>query len=262
MSSPAKTEKIVVLAGDYEPGRIIYHRLTEHFDEIAFIVERPVPRTKFLQRRLKRLGFTTVLGQVLFRGLAYPLLELSRLGRIEDIKSDFNLNDMPIRSEDTWRVESVNSEETQQLLRQHSPDVVVISCTRILRPETLACVDASFINVHTGVTPKYRGMCGGYWALVNSDFSNFGVTVHVVDEGIDTGSILGQKKIEVTSSDNFVTYPLLQLAEGLELLVDVLEQYFETGEMSVEESGRLTSQIWTHPTLWEYLVNRLVCKVK
>jgi methionyl-tRNA formyltransferase len=44
------------------------------------------------------------------------------------------------------------------------------------------------------------------------------VTVHLLDEGIDTGPVVAQARVEPTPDDNFATYPLLQLATALPLL--------------------------------------------
>ena len=52
------------------------------------------------------------------------------------------------------------------------------------------------------------------------------VTVHEVDTGIDTGNIIYQKTIDVTTKDNFSTYPLLQLAEGIIYLKKALADIF------------------------------------
>ncbi len=61
-----------------------------------------------------------------------------------------------------------------------------------LERATLAAIDAPFINYHAGINPKYRGQHPGYWALASDDAENAGVTIHLVDEGVDTGSVLYQ----------------------------------------------------------------------
>ena len=78
-----------------------------------------------------------------------------------------------------------------------------------------------------------------------------GVTVHLVDTGIDTGAILYQERIMPEKRDNFSTYPYLQLAAGLPLLArggaDAL-----SGRLAPIEID-LPSKLWSHPTLWSYL---------
>ena len=74
------------------------------------------------------------------------------------------------------------------------------------------------INMHAGITPRYRGVHGGYWALAEQHPEWVGTTVHLVDPGIDTGGILAQATFEVTGEDTIATYPDLHLVHGLPLL--------------------------------------------
>ena len=106
----------------------------------------------------------------------------------------------------------------------------------------------------------YRGVHGTYWALVNRDIENSGVTVHFIDEGIDTGNIIKQRQVIPTSKDNFITYPVLQLAFGIELLIPSIKDFFIRDIPISKEKGE--SKLYYHPTIWEYLYYRVVRKVK
>src|SRR5262249_19038049 len=138
--------------------------------------------------------------------------------RIAELKSSLALDDAPIDPARLVQVNSANDPETESVLQELKPKVVVVNGTRILSRRLLSSVPAKFINTHAGITPSYRGVHGGYWALVKKDPDACGVTVHLVDEGIDTGLVLGQELIRPTDRDNFVTYPYLQLAAALPLL--------------------------------------------
>ncbi|WP_197740079.1 formyltransferase family protein [Vibrio taketomensis] len=50
----------------------------------------------------------------------------------------------------------------------------------------------------------YRGRNPLNWALINGE-SKFGITVHYVDEGIDTGDIVEQRLYSITQEDNYQT---------------------------------------------------------
>ena len=106
----------------------------------------------------------------------------------------------------------------------------------------------------------YRGVHGGYWALVNNDRENCGVTVHLVDAGIDTGDLLFQARIHPTGKDNFITYPLLQTAAALELLTRAVTEGLQSRLQPQVASGH--SRLWYHPTIGQYVYNRLVKRVK
>jgi len=60
------------------------------------------------------------------------------------------------------------------------------------------------INCHAGKLPWYRGRNILNWALIN-DESEFGITVHYVDDGIDTGDIILQNCYPITDEDNYAT---------------------------------------------------------
>lgn len=55
------------------------------------------------------------------------------------------------------------------------------------------------LNVHPSLLPFGKGKYGYFWSIINSE--PFGVTIHLVDEGIDSGKILAQKVISVESTD-------------------------------------------------------------
>lgn len=252
--------RIVLLAGEGATTPIAYNFLKTHFGLVKTVIEGSGSRREFLKRRTKRLGVFTVAGQILFQLLVASILCKTSRKRVAEIIKGYNLSERPIPGEERYSVSSVNSDECLRLLQQLKPDVVVVFGTRILSKKILQGINAPFINIHAGITPRYRGCHGAYWALVNGDGEHCGVTVHMVDAGIDTGSILAQETVPVTAKDNFATYPYLQIAIGLNLLRNAI-QGIERGEGPVIENG-LNSALWFHPTLWGYLWNRVCAGVK
>lgn len=250
-----QNNRIVLLAGKWDTTPVVYNFLEEHFQVDNVLLEEPVPKKEFLKKRIKKLGWFTVAGQVLFQLLiGKPLSALSKK-RVHEILRSYDLKDDPIPPEKIISVPSVNSEEALVMLQQLQPQLVIVHGTRIISKKILKSIPAVFINIHAGITPRYRGSHGGYWALANNDAENCGVTVHLVDAGIDTGNILFQEKIPVTAKDNYATYSYLQLAVGLKLLKKAVENYFN-GNVETRES-KLDSALWHHPTLWGYLYKRI-----
>jgi folate-dependent phosphoribosylglycinamide formyltransferase PurN len=153
------------------------------------------------------------------------------------------------------RFASANTTECTTWLAHERPDVVVINGTRILSAALLSSCNAVFLNIHCGITPAYRGVHGAYWALYRNDHTNAGVTVHVVDRGIDTGGSVYQETIQVDEQDNFLTYPVKQYIAGMRLMQRALNDV-EKGSLRTAERRDLASAIWQHPTLWQYLAGR------
>jgi hypothetical protein len=247
---------IVILGRRGDATNMLYHGIARDTDVVRVILEDPVSPFTILRRRVKRLGAIRTFGQLLFRAAVVPFLGVEAASRRREIIATYGLDAGPIPPERVTQVRSINSAPAIESLRSLAPAAVVISGTRILSPMVLGSVDAPFINIHAGMTPRYRGVHGGYWAIASGDPSASGVTVHLVDGGIDTGPVLAQARIAVTRADNFTTYPLLQLGVALPLLRGVLGQAIQ-GPLAPVPSLVTGSRIWSHPTAWGYLWSRL-----
>ena len=255
-----KFKNIVLLAGKWDTTPVVYNFLKENLGVSAVLIEEGVSRKEFLKKRAKKLGWLTVGGQMMFQMLiGKPMNKLSG-GRIKEILENYGLKTTAIPEELVREVPSVNGEDALSGLQSLKPDLVIVHGTRIISKKILQAVPCPFINIHAGITPRYRGSHGGYWALINNDPENCGVTVHLVDPGIDTGTILAQGKIPLTRKDNFNTYPYLQLAEGLKLLKEAVPLFSE-GKLPEKEVA-LNSALWHHPTIWGYVYHRLRNGVK
>jgi hypothetical protein len=256
-----KDPKIVILAGENEATTWVYNFIASYFKIEKLIIEKKEDKLLFLRRRINRLGLLTVFGQVLFSIFCY-FIRFFSIKRRTEIINLFHFSSKEIPSNLILRVTSVNNQKTLELLNQCTPDIVLVFGTRIISSRVLNGCKSVFINIHAGITPKYRGVHGAYWALVNGDFNNCGVTLHYVDKGIDTGNVISQKVFIPTSRDNFTTYPLLQLGEGLALLKIFLDQYKSGTQESFSHNEFNESQLWYHPTLWFYLRNYMCNRIK
>jgi hypothetical protein len=245
-----QTTEVVFLTSGNDLGRIAARRLAAAFPGLRIIVERPVGRTALLRRRVSRLGALRVAGQMAFGVLARGLSFTSRR-RIEEILEQHRLE--PGWPDGCERIEvpSVNSPECVATLARLDPRVILVLGTRIIDRETLAAIKAPLINYHAGITPKYRGVHGGYWAKAEGDLENFGVTVHMVDPGIDTGSVLYQARLTPAAADNYATFPYLQLAAVLPLMERAASDAL-AGTLD-PQTVDLPSRLWSHPTLWSYI---------
>ncbi|MEO7961645.1 MAG: formyl transferase [Ginsengibacter sp.] len=253
-------QRVVILAGKSSSTNIVYNALKDDFHIECIILEDPVKKVEFLKKRIKYMGFWRVSGQVLFKTTIAKFLEIYSKKRISAIHRENKMDDAALPKELVIPVTSVNDDKVISLLQKHHPAIVVVNGTRIISKKVLNAIDARFVNIHAGITPKYRNVHGAYWALVNNDFENCGVTVHLVDPGIDTGSIIYQSCISVTRQDNFATYPSLQLAKGIVYLKKALNDIFD-GRL-VTKKRSLESKIWHHPTLGQYILNRLMYQKK
>jgi methionyl-tRNA formyltransferase len=93
---------------------------------------------------------------------------------------------------------SINKAENLDKLRAYSPDLLVsIAGNQIFKRPLLDLAPLGCLNLHTALLPKYRGLMPSFWVLKNGE-ARTGVSVFLVDEGIDSGPILVQTPVEIT----------------------------------------------------------------
>ena len=134
---------------------------------------------------------------------------------------------------------------------QMQAEVVLLAGCRLLSKATLAAIPCPVLNYHAGITPKYRGMNGGYWALATGDAGNFGATVHLVDAGVDTGDVLHQVRGKPQPGDNLTNYALRLAALSRDICIRGVEDALEGRLAPIKPD--MPSKQWYHPTIWFYL---------
>jgi methionyl-tRNA formyltransferase len=150
-------------------------------------------------------------------------------------------------------VSHINSEETLRFIESLAPDLLIVNGTSIIRGPLLKEYGGRIFNIHVGITPEYRGVHGAFWALHNEEPDLVGVTIHMVDRGIDTGGILKQKQIPVDySRDSHITLTYKQIRSGAGLMLKAIEK-FESGELSAWKKKNVTSRLYFHPGLTDYI---------
>jgi methionyl-tRNA formyltransferase len=79
-------------------------------------------------------------------------------------------------------------------LPQRSCDVILVADYRyLLAPEVVALAPSGAINLHPSLLPKYRGRAPINWAILHGE-TELGLTAHMIDNEMDTGDILAQKR--------------------------------------------------------------------
>ena len=97
-------------------------------------------------------------------------------------------------------VEDLNSEEFEDQLRVLDVDLFVVVAFRILPKKILEIPKIGSINLHASLLPKYRGAAPIHWAVINGE-QETGCTIFFLDEKVDTGNIVLQKKIPIGKNE-------------------------------------------------------------
>jgi phosphoribosylglycinamide formyltransferase-1 len=91
--------------------------------------------------------------------------------------------------------------ELVEILKKYDVDVVVLAgFLRVLKSPMLSAFSSRILNIHPSLLPAFPGLAAWEQA-VSAGVSESGCTVHLVDEGVDTGKILGQKTVPILPGD-------------------------------------------------------------
>lgn len=241
---------VVVLAARGLTSYLLINHLAARFDVRAVVFEEQ-DRWRLFRYRWRKLGPRRALGQ-----LAFALWDAAVISPRSAARTRALLQGHDVTPPDgrlpTIDVTSVNGTEVADLIAEHQPAVVVVSGTGIIRPHVLES-GPRFVNIHCGITPRYRGVHGGFWAIYEGRPDLAGVTVHMVDAGVDTGGIVGQATIAVDlKSDTYRTLPVRQYLAGCRLMEAAVKDLLD-GTAGTIERNDLSSRQWYTPTLVEYV---------
>lgn len=218
----------IFLVNQVYANRVAKSLLEECGDDIKLFIESDVllqNRTLLegLKRYLKIAGFYYVLTQTLkvevyriFSLVApfflktdnkfYPYQKLAQKRKIPIIKA-----------------KDINSKEVLKILKKKKIDLIVsVFFNQILDKQVIHLPRSGVINIHPAYLPDYKGTGPIFWSLVNKE-KFVGVTVHLIDEGIDTGGILFRKKVQVEDQDTEDSLYWKSTLAGIPLLLSAID---------------------------------------
>lgn len=250
-----------MLAGKGKSSIYIYNGIASMVQIDAVLLSDSISLKQLVYKRIKKLGYLKVLNQLIFQTIICKFMKLSSKKLILDRKKKLGLNESQIPLEKLVDVGFVNSEKCINTLKSFKPDVIIVNGTSIISRKVLESTNAIFINIHVGITPEYRGVHGGYWSLRNHEKEKFGVTIHKIDTGIDTGDIIYQDTCVVSNKDNFLTYPLYQYSLAIPLLLKTISD-IKNGTFKSYKKENAVSKLYYHPTMTDYIYGRLKDGIK
>jgi methionyl-tRNA formyltransferase len=112
-------------------------------------------------------------------------------------------------------------------INSSKPDFIIVVAFRMLPQSIWSIPKFGTINLHGSLLPKYRGAAPIQWAIINGE-DYTGVTTFFIDENIDSGEILLQKKIKIEESDDSGTLHDKLMIVGAELMVETIQSLLKS----------------------------------
>ncbi len=128
-------------------------------------------------------------------------------------------NNIPV-----WQVDSLSEAQTVAMLTDLQPDLIGVVCfPHIFPPALLQLPRYGCLNLHPSLLPAYRGPAPLFW-IAHQDERKTGVTLHFLDEGLDSGDIVAQTSFERPDGISGAELEQRCAAEGAALLLAAVQQ--------------------------------------
>jgi len=139
---------------------------------------------------------------------------------VYSVRGALRANDIP-----EMTPQSINDKNFHQTLVAEGVDLVVsVACPEIVRKSLLNLLPEGVINIHGALLPKYRGKLPSFWVLANGE-KETGVTVHYMNEKLDDGPIIIQKRVPISPQDTLHSLVLKsKVGYGASALAEAVHQ--------------------------------------
>ena len=155
----------------------------------------------------------------------------------------------------TYKISNPNDINFLHILQKSKPDIIINQSQSILKKKLLSIPKIGVLNRHNALLPKNRGRLTPFWVIFyNQKYT--GVSIHFVEEGIDSGDILVQRKFKVNMHDNFNTIAKKNYEIAALAMLDALK-LIETKKYKTIDNDDKFATYNTTPTLKEALVYRI-----
>ncbi|MGB0867425.1 MAG: formyltransferase family protein [Granulosicoccaceae bacterium] len=131
-------------------------------------------------------------------------------------------------------VKSINDQTAVNAVRDAKAEMLVYGGGGILRKALIEAVDGKVINPHAGPLPEIRGMNAIEWATLLGERQT--VTVHLIDTGIDTGRLIGERAVPVVAGDGIDTLRAKAVATGVCALTDTLKHIAKPSDIGTQDN--------------------------
>ncbi|MBM3119219.1 MAG: methionyl-tRNA formyltransferase [Chloroflexi bacterium] len=123
--------------------------------------------------------------------------------------------------------DSLKDSNAIERLASYAPDLLVVAAFgQILPPEILALPKFGCLNVHPSLLPKYRGASPVATAILQGEEVT-GVTIMLLDAGMDTGPIINQKEMPISAEDTTGSLTAKLAQTGAQLLMETLPLWLD-----------------------------------
>ncbi|HOX99048.1 MAG TPA: methionyl-tRNA formyltransferase [Smithella sp.] len=152
---------------------------------------------------------------------------------VKILAQEFGLN--------VYQPEKVKDPSFMELLQQLHPDMITVAAFgQILPKSVIEYPRLGCLNIHPSLLPRYRGAAPINWQIINGE-KKTGVTIMLMDEGMDSGDILLQEESQLDCEENFGELHDRLAKLGAALLIQTIDQVISgTASRQKQETSGVT----------------------
>lgn len=218
--------RIILITGDGPGHRYVANRLAAAVDLAGIIVDqgkklRPVDRVlrlyrKYTAAQLASRAIWALASRVLGDGAAYERAMLSVLG--PENCSQFSHPHL------LRYVRGINTADGIGAVSRLEPDAILVYGTGLVGKQVLSRAVKIALNMHTGISPYYRGCDCYFWPLYNQELHMLGATVHECVMEVDGGRIFGTAGVQLEPADDIHKVFARCISAGADLYVKTVRE--------------------------------------
>ena len=203
----------------------LIYKLTEQSEKPICIIHAGKSKFTKLKKNLSQIGYRATLKKILqsYRQTG-PVIETNK-NYLEEYAlsnhiSDWNASLQAICKKegiDYLKVDNVNSRRTVDYVKNRNLDILINAGGEIFRQDIISAPRIGILNAHMASLPAFRGMNVLEWSLFYGH--QIGVSLHFINQGIDTGDVLLFREIQIEKGDSIDTLRAKSLVVNVELMV-------------------------------------------
>jgi len=222
--------RILILTSNSYRKIYFANEINRHYKVAGIVVEQKFLRKNRIRKFLKSIKYNPI---KLFLKIYYKIRLLEVDKRYEEAEIKMLLGggrgaSFP-KEAAILKTDDINSGEVEDFIKKCRPDIILVSGSSLIKKNIIALAPPNgIINMHTGLSPYYRGGPCTFWCLFNGELEYLGVTIHHLTAGIDSGDIiLSERETSVGPGDNEATLDCRVIMRGTRLMVKAIRLIFE-----------------------------------
>ena len=222
--------RVILITGDDLEHRYVANRLAAEIELVGIVADRGERQSVFEKGRkyLRRYTWRQIASRSCLLGLRLLCRDGStRKQTLVSLFGAANCFKFP-HQEIVHYVHGINTRDGMQVVSALQPDMILVFGTGIVRDKVLALARVLALNLHSGISPYYRGSDCVFWPIHNHELQLLGATVHECTRNVDGGKIFGTTKIRLHEDDTMFSIFAKCIIAGAGLYGRVVKQFLES----------------------------------